>query len=115
MPAMQRIAKRVRRPEEAKNATRRAVFRAHRRRCAALVMLQHPGAPRALPDELGRLSYGYHMSDLYQGALIMTHRDGLPRFSARSVGCGDAGHHKARATPSEGPRMRSLWVIISAP
>jgi len=31
----------------------------------------------------------------------MTHRDGLPRFSARSVGCGDAGHHKARATPSE--------------
>ena len=31
----------------------------------------------------------------------MTHRDGLPGFSARSVGCGDAGHHKARATPSE--------------
>ena len=31
----------------------------------------------------------------------MTHRDGLPRFLARSVGCGDAGHHKARATPSE--------------
>ncbi len=33
----------------------------------------------------------------------MTDRDGLPRFSARSVGCGDAGHHKARATPSENP------------
>ncbi len=33
----------------------------------------------------------------------MTHRDGLPGFSARSVGCGDAGHHKARATPSESP------------
>ena len=31
----------------------------------------------------------------------MTDRDGLPRLSARSVGCGDAGHHKARATPSE--------------
>ena len=31
----------------------------------------------------------------------MTRRDGLPRFSARSVGCGDAGHRKARATPSE--------------
>ncbi len=31
----------------------------------------------------------------------MIHRDGLPGFSARSVGCGDAGHHKARATPSE--------------
>ncbi len=31
----------------------------------------------------------------------MTPRDGLPRFSARSVGCGDAGHHKARATTSE--------------
>ncbi len=31
----------------------------------------------------------------------MTYRDDLPGFSARSVGCGDAGHHKARATPSE--------------
>ncbi len=31
----------------------------------------------------------------------MTNRDALPRFSARSVGCGDAGHHEARATPSE--------------
>ena len=31
----------------------------------------------------------------------MTHRDGLPRFSARSVGRGDAAHRKARATPSE--------------
>ncbi len=31
----------------------------------------------------------------------MTHRDGFPRVSAGSVGCGDAGHHKARATPSE--------------
>ncbi len=33
----------------------------------------------------------------------MTHRDALPRLSARSVGCGDAGHRKARATPSENP------------
>ncbi len=31
----------------------------------------------------------------------MTHRDGLPRFSARSVRRGDAGHRKACATPSE--------------
>ena len=31
----------------------------------------------------------------------MAHRDGLPRFSARRGGCGDAGHRKARATPSE--------------
>ncbi len=31
----------------------------------------------------------------------MTHRDTLPSVSARRVGCGDAGHHKARATPSE--------------
>ncbi len=31
----------------------------------------------------------------------MIHRDGLPRFSARSVRCGDAGHRKACATPSE--------------
>ena len=31
----------------------------------------------------------------------MTHEDGLPRFSARSVEQGDAGHREARATPSE--------------
>ena len=31
----------------------------------------------------------------------MTHRDGLPRFSARSVRCGDTSHRKACATPSE--------------
>ena len=35
----------------------------------------------------------------------MTHKDamwdGLPRFSARSVGRGDAAHREARATPSE--------------
>ncbi len=31
----------------------------------------------------------------------MTHRDGFPRFSARSVRCGDAGHRKACATLSE--------------
>ncbi len=31
----------------------------------------------------------------------MTHRDGFPRFSARSVRRGDAGHRKPCATPSE--------------
>ena len=31
----------------------------------------------------------------------MTHRDGLPRFSARSVRRGDAGHHELCATLSE--------------
>ena len=31
----------------------------------------------------------------------MTHRDGFPRFSARSVRRGDAGHRKACATTSE--------------
>ncbi len=31
----------------------------------------------------------------------MAHRDGLPRFSARSVRCGDAGHREACATPPE--------------
>ncbi len=31
----------------------------------------------------------------------MTHRDGFPRFSARSVRCGDAGYREACATPSE--------------
>jgi len=61
----------------------------------------------------------------------MTHKDamwdGLPSFSARSVGRGDAAHREARATPSESlgkppfrspPRPvggRSLWVIITAP
>ncbi len=33
----------------------------------------------------------------------MTHGDGLPRFSARSVRRGDAGHREACATPSESP------------
>ncbi len=33
----------------------------------------------------------------------MTHRDGLPRVSARSAWRGDAGHREPRATPSEGP------------
>ena len=40
----------------------------------------------------------------------MTHRDGLPRFSARSVRRGDAGHREARATLSESlgkPPLRS--------
>ncbi len=41
---------------------------------------------------------------LYQGALIMTHRDGFPRFSARSAWCGDAGHRKPCAPfQSHGP------------
>ena len=31
----------------------------------------------------------------------MTHRDTLPRVSASSVGCSDAAHRKAHATPSE--------------
>ena len=31
----------------------------------------------------------------------MTHGDGLPRFSARSVRCGDAGHREACATLPE--------------
>jgi hypothetical protein len=40
----------------------------------------------------------------------MTHEDGLPRFSARSVEQGDAAHREARATPSESlgkPPLRS--------
>jgi hypothetical protein len=31
----------------------------------------------------------------------MTHRDGFPRFSARSARCGDAVHRKACVTLSE--------------
>ncbi len=45
----------------------------------------------------------------------MTHRDGFPRFSARSVRCGDAVHREACATLSEslgkppfGSRMRPV-------
>ncbi len=44
--------------------------------------------------------------------MIMTHRDGLPRLSARSVRRGDAGHRKACETPSESLGKPSLWVII---
>ena len=39
---------------------------------------------------------------LYQGAVIKTHRDGLPWFSARRARRGDAAHHKAGGTTSEG-------------
>ena len=52
---------------------------------------------------------------LYQGALIMTHRDGLPRFSARSVGRRRSGPSARPSAPSDGSRGRSLWVIITAP
>ncbi len=31
----------------------------------------------------------------------MTHRDGLPRLSARNAWCGDARHRKPCGTPSE--------------
>ncbi len=44
----------------------------------------------------------------------MTPRDGLPRFSARSVRRGDAGHRKAWATPSESlgkPPFRSRFPL----
>ena len=47
--------------------------------------------------------FGWYMGNvgLYQGAMIETHRDGFPRFSALSVRRGDAGHRKACATTSE--------------
>ncbi len=44
----------------------------------------------------------------------MTHRDGLPRLSARSVRCGDAGHRKACATPSEKPWQAAVPVAYAA-
>jgi hypothetical protein len=47
----------------------------------------------------------------------MTHRDDFPRFSARNVGCSDAGHREDRATlpeslgkPPFGSRMRPVGV-----
>ncbi len=41
---------------------------------------------------------------LYQGALIMTHRDGFPRLSARSAWRSDAGHRQPCApSQSYGP------------
>jgi hypothetical protein len=43
----------------------------------------------------------------------MTHRDGFPRFSARSAWRGDAAHRKARATPSESLGSR-LYGSLSA-
>ena len=45
----------------------------------------------------------------------MTHGDGLPRFSALGVRCGDAGHREACATPSKSlgkPPFRSrMWLV----
>ena len=49
----------------------------------------------------------------------MTHKDamwdGLPRFSARSVGRSDAAHRKPRATPSESlgltPFRPQIWTV----
>jgi len=40
-------------------------------------------------------------SHLYQRSLILTHRDALPRLSARSVRRSDVGHRKTCATLSE--------------
>ena len=37
----------------------------------------------------------------------MTHRDGFPRFSARSAWRGDAGHREPQATPSESPSLEA--------
>ena len=45
---------------------------------------------------------------LYQGALLMTHRDGFPRLSARSAWRGDARHRKPCGTPSESPGPQDL-------
>ena len=44
----------------------------------------------------------------------MTHRDGLPRFSALSARCGDAGHSKAWATTSESLGSAALRVAYAA-
>jgi hypothetical protein len=61
------IVEGLRRPEKPGYGTRRAAFRAHRRRCATLVMRRHHGASRAPdhsgPGELAKPSYGYHMLD----------------------------------------------------
>ena len=63
-------------------------------------------------DDDAHLAFG---RGLYQGALIRTHRDGLPKFLARRVDCGDAVHRKGRATlpeslgrPPFGSRMRPV-------
>ncbi len=46
----------------------------------------------------------------------MTHRDGLPRLSARSVRGGDAGHRKACAAPlPNGPMPSHFSTLIVAP
>lgn len=51
----------------------------------------------------------------------MTHRDGFPRFCARSVRRGDAGHREACATlpqslgkPPSGSRMRAVGARRNA-
>ena len=45
----------------------------------------------------------------------MTHRDRMRGPSGRREVSGDVAHRQDFPTPSEGPHMRSLWVIISAP
>ena len=45
----------------------------------------------------------------------MTHRDGLPRFSARSVRRGDAGHREAHATLSKMPSNLGWHVRLGIP
>ena len=37
----------------------------------------------------------------------MTHRDGFPRFSARSAWRGGAGHREPRGTPPESPSLEA--------
>ena len=44
---------------------------------------------------------GQYATESYQGAVIKTHRDGLPWFSARRARRRDAAHRKAGGTTSE--------------
>ena len=48
------------------------------------------------------------VGELYQRSLVMTHRDGFPRFSARSAWRGDAGHREPCGTPPESPQSGSM-------
>ncbi len=51
---------------------------------------------------------------LYQGALIMTHRDRVGGSSGRRKVAGDAGHRQNFSTPSDGPHTRPQRRLTKA-
>ncbi len=65
------------------------------------------GAPRLI--EIVRLvTWLFNVLALYQRSLLLTHRNGFPRFSARSAWRGGAGHREPCGTLPESPGPQDL-------